>query len=346
MKKSIIFARYPKIFILNIYKVKLRTTLLLIITLLPFTFIRSQTGDIAFNFLRLPYSSHVAALGGTNITIIDDDITLAAHNPALLINVSHNTINVGYMTYMSDCKVAGAAYNRVFGERSAGAVIARYVDYGEFEGYNEDNVYTGTFKAKDMDFSFVYSYLLSERLSGGVTAKFIYSKYEAMSSIALGIDLGLNYYNEESDFSASLTFKNLGAQVKAFEEKTEKMPFDMQIGITKRLAHAPIRLSATMINLNKWSSKDFYNADGSKDGFGKKLLKHFIFGADVLIGQRFCISAGYNYRMTKELSTDGSKWDGLSIGAGFNIKKIRLGASYSKLHVSSSSLLFNFSYTL
>ena len=325
---------------------ELKSFILVLLFLSQIATAKAQTGDIAFNFLRLPYSAHVAALGGTNISIIDDDITLAAHNPALLINVSHNTLNLGYMTYMSDSKVAGAAYSRVFGERSAGAIIARYVDYGEFEGYDENNTFTGTFKAKDMEFAATYSYLLSDRWSGGVAAKFIYSKYESMSSIALGVDLGLNYFDEESDLSASLVFKNLGAQVKAFEEETEKMPFDIQLGVTKKLGNAPIRLSLTMNNLHKWSDDDFYNADGSKDNFSKKLLKHFTFGADVLLGERFYASIGYNYRMTKELSTSDSKWDGLSIGAGGGINKFKFGISYSKLHVSSNSLLFNVSYTL
>lgn len=327
-------------------KSKFRILIFIATLIAQASLLKAQTGEIAFNFLRLPYSSHVAALGGTNISIIDDDVTLAMHNPALLINATHNTVNLGYMTYMSDSKVASAGYNRVFGERAAGAIFARYVDYGEFNGYTEDNIYTGTFKAKDMEFAAMYSYLLSDRWSGGVTGKFIYSKYETMTSIALGVDLGLNYYNDESDLSASFVFKNLGAQVKAFEDESEKMPFDMQMGITKRLAHAPIRLSVTMNNLHKWSKEDFYNADGSEDGFGKLLLKHLTFGADILLGERFYAAIGYNYRMTKELSTENSKWDGMSIGAGFTTKRIKLGASYSKLHVSSSSLLFNISYTL
>ncbi len=327
-----------------IAKFKIQATLLFFLLLCSTA--KGQTGDIAFNFLRLPYSAHVAALGGTNISIIDDDVTLAAHNPALLINASHNTLNLGYMTYMSESKVAGFAYNRVLGERSAGAIIARYVDYGEFQGYDENNIFTGTFKAKDMEIAAVYSYLLSDYWSGGVAAKFIYSKYENMSSIALGIDLGLNYFDEEKEFSASLVFKNLGGQVKAFEEKSEKMPFDIQLGVTKRLGLSPIRLSVTMNNLHKWSDEDFYNADGSKDSFGKKLFKHFTFGADVLLSEKFYASIGYNYRMTKELSTSNSKWEGMSIGAGLNLKKLKFGISYSKLHVSSNSLLFNASYTL
>ena len=309
-------------------------------------FATAQGGDNAFTILRLPYSARSAALGGQNISVIEDDITLAMHNPALLSSVSDKTINLTYMTYMSDSKIAGAMFSKTFGERSTGAISARYIDYGEFEGYTEDNIYTGTFSAKDMEFAVMYSYLLSDNWSGGVTGKFIYSKYESMSSIALGVDLGINYYNPENELSLSFAVKNLGGQVKAFEEKNEKMPVDLQLGFTKRLSHAPILISATFVNLHKWSKDDFYNADGSEDSFGEMLMKHIMLGADILIGRNFNISLGYNYRIGKELSVEGSKWDGLTAGAGLHINKVKLGVSYSKLHVSSSSLLFNLSYSL
>ena len=305
----------------------------------------AQGGESAFNFLRLPYSSHVAALGGSNISAIDDDLSLSMHNPALLINTSDKTLDLSFMTYMSGSKVAGAAFNKMFGERSAGAVAARYVDYGKFDGYTPDNIFTGTFRAIDIELDFIYCYLLSERWSGGVAGKFIYSQYESLNSLAIGVDLGLNYYNPETDFSASLTFKNLGGQVKTFEEKHEIMPIDIQLGFTKRLAHAPILLSATPTDLHRWKTADFYNADGSKDNFGELLLKHLTLGADVLIGNNFYASVGYNYRMSRELST-GKGLAGFSLGAGLHINKVKFGASYSKLHISSSSLLFNIAYSL
>lgn len=313
--------------------------------LLPFL-AAAQEGKNAFTILRLPYSSRAAALGGKNISVVDDDITMAIHNPALLANVADKTIDLTFMTYMSDSKIAGAMFNKAFGERSTGAISARYIDYGKFEGYTEDNIYTGTFSAKDIELSLIYSYLLGERWSGGVTGKFIYSKYESMSAVTLGVDLGINYFNAESDLSLSLALKNLGGQVKAFEEKHETMPFDIQFGITKRLAHAPILISATFTDLHRWQPEHFYNADGSKDNFGELLLKHIILGADILIGKNVDISIGYNYRMAKELSTGSSRLDGITAGAGLHINKVKFGVSYSKLHVSSSSLLFNLSYSL
>ena len=311
---------------------------------LPLT-IMAQGGESAFNFLRLPYSSRVAALGGNNISVIDDDLSLSMHNPALLINATDKTLDLSFMTYMSGSKVAGAAFNKTFGERSAGAVAARYVDYGKFDGYTPDNIFTGTFRAMDIELDFIYCYLLSERWSGGVAGKFIYSQYESLSSLAIGVDLGLNYYDPDHDFSASLTFKNLGGQVMTFEEKHEIMPIDIQLGLTKRLAHAPILLSATLTDLHRWESTHFYNADGSKDNFGELLLKHITLGADILIGDNFYASVGYNYRMSRELST-GKGLAGFSLGAGLHINKVKFSASYSKLHVSSSSLLFNIAYSL
>lgn len=323
-----------------------RRVILFLTTIFLSLAIFAQESAAVFNFLRLPFSAHAAALGGNNISLIEDDITLAYHNPALLTNVSDNTLNLNYMTYIADSKVAGAMYNKVFGERSVGAVAARYVDYGSFDGYDENNTATGSFTAKDIEINIMYSYLLTDMLSGGVSGKFITSKYESYSSVALGVDLGVNYYDEDNNFSASLALKNLGGQVKAFDDKTEKLPIDVQFGFTKRFAHAPLRFSVTLNNLNHWDKKYFYNADGSEDSFSEMLFKHSIFGADLLLGDNFTVSLGYNYRISQELSVAGSKWDGLTVGANLAINRVKLGASYSKLHVSSSSLLFNISYAL
>lgn len=306
----------------------------------------AQEGTTVFNFLQLPLSSHAAALGGENISIIEDDITLSMHNPALLSCVSDKTLNLNYMTYMSGSKVVSAAFNKTFGERSTAAIATQYVDYGSFDGYTEENISTGSFSASDFALYLMYSYLLNDYWSGGVSGKVIYSKYESFNSFALAVDLGINYYNDEKTFSASLAIKNLGGQLKAFDENYEKVPLDVVLGISKDLAHAPFRFSLTLNNLNHWDSSYFYNADGEEDGFGELFLKHCLFGVDYIPSQNFYLSVGYNYRLSKELSGDSGSWEGFTAGIGITLKRIKIGASYSKLHVSSSSLLFNLSYSL
>ena len=53
---------------------------------------KAQESQTGYNFLRLPVSAHAAALGGDNITLVEDDEALIFHNPALLSTVSDKTI--------------------------------------------------------------------------------------------------------------------------------------------------------------------------------------------------------------------------------------------------------------
>ena len=72
--------------------------------------VQAQESQEVYSFLRLPVSAHVAALGGDNISIDDDDPTLIFHNPALIANVTDKSLNLNYMTYMEGCKTASASF--------------------------------------------------------------------------------------------------------------------------------------------------------------------------------------------------------------------------------------------
>lgn len=94
---------------------------------------RGQESQTGYNFLRLPVSAHAAALGGDNITIIDDDPSLGFSNPALAASVSDMTIGVNYMNYMSGVNVS-ASFNKVVNDKLTWAVGAEYINYGSMEG--------------------------------------------------------------------------------------------------------------------------------------------------------------------------------------------------------------------
>ena len=214
--------------------------------------------------------------------------------------------------------------------------------HGELKETTEENIETGTFSAKDISISGIYTYDLSDYWSGGVRTNFIYSHYDKYSSFAIGVDLGLNYYNQESDFSASLVARNLGGQLKAFEERHEKLPVDVQLGFSKRLSHAPFRLSLTLHDLTHWSA-----STTAANNFGKKLLNHIALGIDFLPTNNFYLAAGYNFRRGEDMKINGSShWAGFTCGTGIQLKRLKLGMAYAKYHVSSSSLIFNLSYTL
>ena len=306
-----------------------------------------QESSAAYNVLKLPASSRVAAMGGENISQIDDGPWAGWANPALYSSVSSRSLGLGFMTYAADSKWLGAQYVQAAGERHTWAVTAQYMGYGSMDETDADGTVVGSFSPKDIVFGGGYSYLLSDRWAGGASLKMVTSSYADFSAFALAVDLGVNYYDEERDFSFSAVARNVGAQIKSFDGRTEKVPFCLQAGFTKGIAHAPVRFSVTATDLTRWKSTDYLNPDGEKLGFGKKLLNHFVVGLEVQPIDAFYLSAGYNFRRAYELKAAGSAHGaGLSFGGGLQLRKFKAGVSYAKYHVSVSSLMFNVAYTL
>lgn len=296
----------------------------------------AQESQTDYNFLRLPISAHAAALGGDNITIVEDDPTLLFHNPALITSVSDKSINLNYMTYMEGVNTASASFVKAYKERATWGVSAQYMDYGSMKETTENNVETGTFSAKDIAVAGSFAYLLTDRIAGGVTAKVVSSSIAGYNSLAVGVDLGINYYDEERGWSLSAVARNLGGQVKAYDDDFEKMPLDLQIGASKKLGNAPLRISATMTRLNNWKGR---------------FLNHFVVGADVLLSSSIYIAGGYNFLRADEMAIDDTEGSsshgaGLSIGGGLQLQRFKLQVAYAKYHVSSSSLMFNVTYSL
>lgn len=294
----------------------------------------SQTG---YNFLRLPVSAHASALGGDNVSVIDDDEALIFSNPALLSSVSDKTINLNYMNYMSGANTASASFNRIVKERASWAVSGQFIDYGKMKEVDENNVQTGEFSAKDIAIAGYFSYMLTNRIAGGIAAKFITSYIADYNSIAVGVDLGINYYDPEREWSLSFVMKNLGGELKAYDEEYGKMPFDMQIGVSKRFTGTPLRVHATIVDLNHPKYK---------------AINHLVLGVDALIGESIWIGGGYNFRRANEMKINGSDGKdsshgaGLSFGGGLTLSRFKVAATYGKYHVSSSSVVISLGYAL
>ena len=324
------------LFLGEISIIEMKKAVFAILVCLGLAHSQAQESQTAYNFLRLPVSAHAAALGGDNISIIEDDPSMVLHNPALLTSVSDKSINLNYMTYMEGAKTASATFTKTVGDKAGWAVGAQYMDYGKMKETTIDNTITGTFSAKDIMVSGSFAYILNTHLAGGITAKFISSSIAGYNSLAVGVDLGLNYYNEDKGLSVSAVARNLGGQVKAYNDDFERMPLDVQIGASKKLGNAPLRFSATLVKLNDWSGS---------------LKKHIVIGADVQLSEAIYIAGGYNLGRSDEMTIDdgdnsSSHGAGLSLGAGLQLERFKLQMAYAKYHVSSTSLLFSVTYSL
>jgi len=298
------------------------------------TILQAQDSQTEYNFLRLPISAHAAALGGNNITIIEDDPSLMFSNPALAASVSDMTVGLSYMNYMKGANYMGASFTKAMSDKATLAGGIQYMNYGKMKEVDENNVQLGEFNASEIAVEAIFSYELAKNLVGGITGKFITSYIGSYNSIAVGVDLGLNWYDPEREWSVSAVAKNLGGQVKAYDDNFGKMPFDLQLGVSKTFAALPVRVSATLVDLTH---------------FNYRFINHLNLGAEVLLSESLWIGGGYNFLRANDMKIgvgddESSHGAGFSFGGGINLERFKLNLSYGKYHAASSSIMVNLAY--
>lgn len=298
-----------------------------------------------YGFLELPVSAHAAALGGISVSIVEPESALADQNPSLLCPEMSGQMQLSYMNYVSDINMGYASYTGLFRTEGAWQIGARFLNYGTFEGYDENGISTGTFGARDLAFNVGLGYPISQRWRIGASARAIYSKYEQESAFALGVDVGLNYYNEASGRSISMVVSNLGGQLKRLDDRRCKLPTQLAIGLTKEVAHLPFCFSLTGINLFDWD-QDYVTSNGETRSYsnGEQVLNHLLWGVEWIASDNFYVAAAYSYRRQREFSGDGGFLRGVSVGAGLNWARLQMQVSYANYNAVDGSLLIGVGY--
>jgi hypothetical protein len=315
----------------------------------------SQIGGFnTYKFLELPASSRVTALGGAIISVNDDDVNLALANPALLnesmdgkIAINHNFhfagISNGYLAIGKNLSKYKIATHLGLG----------YINYGEFIGKDEYEVNTSNFNASEKFIVIGAAKQINERMSLGLNIKPVFSEFENYNSIGITTDAGLNYHNESKKLALSFVVKNLGKELLSYNESKLNAPLDLQIGLSKRLEHLPMRISIVAHQLQRWDvryddpSEDTNNSDifgtveqSSFSKFIDNFFRHFIFNTELLLGksENFRLRAGYNHYRRKELSLSTFRsLAGFSLGFGIKIKKFRLDYGLGYYHLAGAT---------
>lgn len=310
---------------------------------------KADDSSAAYNFLNITSSSRIYALGGVNISTVENDVTTVDQNPALLGPEMDRQIAVGYMRYLGDSNFASARYAGAAGENGAWSAAIRYFGYGKIPGMDENGMPIGDFSPSDISFSGSYSHNLSYYLRGGVELKMLYSSYEQYSAFAIATDLGINYYDEDKNLSLSAVVANLGGQVKRFNQKYDRLPVDVRLGWSQMFGSFPIRFSITAWNLTKWKLPYVDAGDGTngsetqiKDSFSSNLFRHLVFGADFIPNDRFYVALGYNYKTRTDMSTYSRSFiSGFSLGAGVNVNRFSVDLALSQPHTGALTFMLN-----
>ena len=314
----------------------------------------AQIGGInTYEFLNLSHSARITALGSNLITVRDDDVALAAANPAALNPSMHQQLSFNHSFHFAGIGQGYAAYGHYLEKPQLSTHFGvQYINYGTFDRTNVLGQTEGTFKAAEYAVGIGVSRTVYDRISLGSNLKFISSQLEGYNSVGLVADLAAMYSDTARLITATFAFRNIGYQLTTFrEDNRETLPFEIQVGISKRLRHLPFRFSIIYRHLNRWNILyDDPNAEPSTLFFGEvetersqssiwfdNFFRHFIFNGEFLIGKRenFRLRVGYNHFMRKELSLENfGSMAGFSLGAGIKIKRFRIDYGFGSYHAA------------
>jgi hypothetical protein len=318
--------------------------------LILFARLQAQTlgGNTVFNFLKLPNTPQLTALGGVNVSQPSTDVGLAFNNPALLTSSMHTQMNAVFNSFYAGIQ----AYHLSLGYHHPKLNTnfcwgLQYFNYGATQETDASGNLLGQFRPTDWVMQLSASRTYLEKWNYGATIKFISSNYGSYRSNGIAMDVGLLYKDSSSLFSASIVAKNMGTQLQRYNgTDAGDLPFDLEIGLTKRLEKAPFGFSVTAHHLHqfaiRYNDTTFNNENGFANGSTKKfsfdqLFSHFVFATTVYLGDRVEVQAGYNHLRRKELSIGnaGNGLNGFSLGMGVLLNKLHI--RYARAHYQNNT---------
>lgn len=320
-------------------------------------------GDNIYEFLNSAPSARITALGGNLITVKDDDVNLAFQNPAALNPSMHHGLAFNFNNRLADIKngyFAFGQYIQKWDMTFHGGI--HYINYGEFIKTDEIGESQGTFDAAEQAFTVGAGKQLYERLSVGANLKFINSRFETYKSTGLAGDLAVMIHDTSSRINVTLLAKNIGTQFSTYRpDNKEPIPFEMQIGISKRLQYLPFRFSVIYHNLQQWnilyddpnSTEDTFffgeQTNTTNNDFIDNFFRHLIFSGEFLFGKRdnFRVRFAYNHLKRKELTVRSLRsFHGFSMGVGLKISRFRIEYGRSFEHIAGGFNHFSISTSL
>jgi hypothetical protein len=316
-------------------------------------------GQNTYQFLNLPVSPRHSALGGKNITLNNYDPSSALNNPALINDMMDRNLSVNYMNFLGDVSYGTASYAHLFDRRTRVLQMGiTFINYGSFDGFDENANATGTFTGNEAAISVGYQQQLGRSdFHFGANAKLISSSLENFTSFGVATDLGISYINERQDLIISGVIRNLGYQIKPFNEIREDLPLEIAIGISQKYRKLPFRWHITLENLQEWNiafrntARDEVDLNGNitadDPGFFANLFRRTIIGLEFFPDSGFNIQLGYNLRRGEELRIDEVRaFSGLSAGFSLKLNKIRLNYSYARFNRAANASFFGLSIDL
>lgn len=336
-----------------------KNSMLFIVGMIPFlvsTCFAQTGGRGVFRFINLPNAAKTAALGNIFPVSTQADFSQTFQNPSLIEKNHAGLLGLNYSTFVSDINFGAIQYGLKIKNDEVLSTGLQFLNYGNFEETDAAGNTTGnTFTAGDYLLQIGYGKNWQQKIYYGANAKIIYGAYDIYNSFAIATDIAVTYKDTTKNLAAGVVFKNLGYQLKPFNQIRENLPFEIALAFSQKLKYAPFRYHIGFNNLQNFdlTYQDPNKADAeidlitgnpiiNKASFSDKFSRHLVFSTEILLSPSFNLQAGYNLLRSKELSNVGvGGLAGFSFGFMLNLKKLSIGYANARLNAAGNNNYFS-----
>lgn len=287
-----------------------------------------------YEFLNIATSPRASAMGNAYVAVKDDPNTIFS-NPAALATIKadsldrENKLAAGFLKHVMDINEGYISYaapaDSLFGISGGFGAGIQYIDYGTFQGYDNNGEATSEFGAQEFAINLGYAGNF-RNIHYGLGVKFISSNLVSgastgdYSSTGGAIDLGLFYDYEPALMTFGVSALNIGTQFSTYAGIDEGLPFNLQFGLSKRLERLPLTVHLNFRRV-------------TRDREGRNLfyaLNDFVVGGEFVLGKVVRLRFGYENQKRRDLKVPkGSSLGGFSFGTGIYVKQYQFDFSYS-----------------
>ncbi len=331
--------------------------IILSLLLLDYPILKAQIGgQHAFEFLTLSPSARVTALGGYQIAVMDEDVNMAAQNPALYNEEMDTYLSLNNDRYFADLHHSHVAFAKhIDGIATFGASM-QFISYGDFTQTDGTSNVLGNFSGGEYAFS-IGAARREGKFSYGTNLKFITSSLDTYRALGIAADFGVVYYDKETELGVAAVAKNIGYQLTSYTTERESLPFDLQIGVTKKLKYMPFRFSIVAHHLNQWDIRyddpnqveenSLFEEPTESNHIADKIFRHLTFNGELYLGKALRMRFGYNHLRRQELGTQiRNGLTGFSFGAGIHTRKFQISYGRAIYHLAGGNHHFTLSTKL
>ncbi|MBM3918349.1 MAG: type IX secretion system protein PorQ [Sphingomonadales bacterium] len=316
-----------------------------------------------FTFLNLPTSARLNALGGVAPAVSQSEVHLSAWHPSLIADAPTGLLGLSVVNYVSDIR-AGQAVTLRESPKTRGKFLysAGFINYGSLERTDPTGNSLGQFSANEIVLQGGWGTRFAKQFTAGGSVKYIGSFLYSYSSGGVALDMGASWQDTSGRTQLALQFRNFGTTLWSYSPLSTngRLPSDVQLSISNRLEHMPLRWGLVMHNLHNWNlrysdpSDTWYNpqllfteeAESQKSGtpWLDETFRHFVLQSELLLSKNLQFQFSYNHQRRKELTLPmRSGSSGFAWGFALHTKRFRL--DYSRTAHTLSGTTHQFSVT-